>query len=255
VRPQHLPIGVIGGLGPAATASFLDRVIRATRADRDQDHLDMVILNHATIPDRTAYITGASHEDPGPVMAEDARRLERFGVSFLVMPCNTAQYFTDEVAAAVDVPLLSIVEETVTAVCERRPQLHCVGVLATDGTVQAGVYQDALAAKGLDCVLPNDAEQATLMEIIYGEVKSGRPVDVDAFEAVCSRLFAVGAQVLVIGCTELSVVVEKFGLLTDPRLVDSLDALAHGAIVRAGHQVRTDAAPVPSDGPPASPPD
>ncbi|HQY32997.1 amino acid racemase [Actinotalea sp.] len=235
-----LPVGVIGGVGPQATAYFLDMVVRLTDAARDQDHLDLVVLNHATIPDRTAFIVGTSTEDPGPVMAQDARRLERFGVSFLVLPCNTAHHFTDEIVAAVDVPVLNIVEETVLEAARRVEGLTTVGLLATTGTLLAGVYERALAARGLTCLAPEPDDQAVVMRVIYEQVKAGRPVDVDALHAVMARLRARGAQVVVLGCTELSIVAADHDLLTaDRTLVDSLDVLARRTIERAGHTVRT----------------
>lgn len=232
------PVGVIGGVGPLATAYFLDKVVRLTAAERDQDHVDMVVLNHATIPDRTDFVLGRSDEDPGPVMAEDARRLERFGVSFLVVPCNTAHTFTSQIEAATSVPVVSIVEETVAEAHRRVPGLEAVGLLATSGTVAAGVYQRALEAQGLRAVLPDDDDQAAVMRIIYEQVKAGRDVDLELFRGVVGRLVDAGAQVVVLGCTELSVVAEDHDLLDEPLYVDSLDVLARRTIERAGHRVR-----------------
>lgn len=238
--PDHPLVGVIGGVGPQATAYFLDMVVRLTAAERDQDHLDMLVLNHARIPDRTAFILGTSPENPGPVMAEDARRLERFGVTFLVLPCNTAHHFTDEIAAAVQVPLVNIVEETVAEARGRVPELHRIGVLATSGTARAGVYQRAAASVGVDCVLPDDDDQAEVMRIIYEQVKAGLPADLAAFQGVVERLRERGAQVVVLGCTELSVVAADHDLLVaDRTLVDSLEVLARRTIERAGHTVRS----------------
>ncbi len=233
------PVGVIGGVGPQATAYFLDMVVRLTAAERDQDHLDMVVLNHASIPDRTAFILGRSDENPGPVMAEDARRLAAFGVDFLVLPCNTAHHFTQEIEAAVDVPLVNIVAETVAEVRRRVADLTAVGLLATSGTVRAGVYQRAIEAAGARTVLPDEEGQASLMRIIYEQVKAGRPVDVEEFRALVASLRARGAEAVVLGCTELSVVAADFDLLAqDPALVDSLDVLARRTIERAGGTVR-----------------
>lgn len=236
---RRFPVGVIGGVGPQATAYFLDMVVRLTEAARDQDHLDMVVLNHASIPDRTAFILGESDENPGPVMAEDARRLASMGVDFLVMPCNTAHHFTREIEAAVDVPLVNIVAETVAEVSRRVADLTAVGLLATSGTVRAGVYQRAIEAAGARTVLPDEQGQASLMRIIYDQVKAGRPVDVEEFRALVAGLRAQGAQAVVLGCTELSVVAADFDLLAqDAGLVDSLDVLARRTIERAGGTVR-----------------
>lgn len=236
--PARPLVGVIGGVGPLATAYFLDKVVRLTAAERDQDHLDMVVFDHAGIPDRTAFVLGESTEDPGPVMADDGRRLEAFGADFLVLPCNTAHSFTDEIARAVSVPVVSIIEETVAAARRRVAPLVSVGLLATSGTVASGVYQRALASHGVTAVLPDDADQAAVMTIIYQQVKAGRPVDVALLRAVTDRLVARGAQVVVLGCTELSVVAEDEGLLAEPLYVDSLDVLARRTIELAGGTVR-----------------
>jgi aspartate racemase len=233
-------VGVIGGVGPLATAYFLGKVVRLTQAERDQDHLDMVVFDHASIPDRTAFILGTSDEDPGPVMADDARRLEAFGARFLVVPCNTAHNFTDQVEAAVSVPVLSIIAETVDAARARVPGLTSIGLLATSGTASSGVYGRALTAEGIACLVPDDADQAIVMSVIYDQVKAGLPGDVTALRAVAGRLVERGAQVVVLGCTELSVVAEDENLLADPLFVDSLDVLARRTIERAGGTVRAD---------------
>ena len=235
---ERAPVGVIGGVGPLATAYFLQLVVSLTEAERDQDHLDMVVLNHATIPDRTAFVLGRSDADPGPVLARDARRLEAFGVSFLVMPCNTAHYFTQQVLDAVRVPFVSIIDTTVAAARERVAGLTTVGLLATAGTAASGVYQDAFAAHGVETLVPDDADQAVVSRIIYEQVKAGRPVDLDALRGVTANLVERGASVVILGCTELSVVAVDHGLLTDPLYLDSMDQLARATIRRAGHRVR-----------------
>ncbi|WP_338403717.1 aspartate/glutamate racemase family protein [Cellulosimicrobium arenosum] len=229
---------MIGGVGPLATAYFLQLVVGLTEAERDQDHLDMVVLNHATIPDRTEFVLGRSDEDPGPVLARDARRLEAFGVSFLVMPCNTAHYFTQQVLDAVDVPFLSIIDTTVAAARRRVPGLAAVGLLATAGTAASGVYQDAFAAHDVTTLVPDEDDQALVTRIIYEQVKAGRPVDLETFRAVAGRLVQRGAGVVVLGCTELSVVAVDHGLLAEPVYLDSMDQLARATIRRAGHRVR-----------------
>lgn len=230
-------VGVIGGVGPAATVCFLDKVVRLTAAGRDQDHVDLVVLQHSTIPDRTAYILGASPENPGPVMADDARRLTALGVGFIVVPCNTAHFFTQEVEAASGVPVLSIVDETLDEVVARG-DVGTVALLATSGTLASGVYQRAAQARGLRVVEPEPDEQVVVMSVIYDQVKAGRPADVPALTGVAEALLARGAQVALLGCTELSVVADEAGLLADPRYVDSLDVLARRTVTRSGHTLR-----------------
>ncbi|MDO8148755.1 MULTISPECIES: aspartate/glutamate racemase family protein [unclassified Isoptericola] len=232
------PVGVIGGVGPLATAYFLQRVVQLTDAARDQEHVDLVVLNHATIPDRTDFVLGRSTDDPGPVLARDAARLEAFGVRFLVMPCNTAHYFTQQVLDAVTVPFVSIVDVTVTAARARVPDLTRVGLLATAGTVASRVYDHAFAAHGIDVVAPDEADQERVNAVIYEQVKAGRPADPDALRQVAARLVDRGAGVVVLGCTELSVAAVDHGLLDEPPFLDSMDELVRATITRAGHRVR-----------------
>lgn len=235
--------GVIGGSGPLATACFLETVVRLTDAEQDQDHVDLIALQHATTPDRTAHVLGGSAQDPGPVMADDARRLERWGAELVVVPCNTAHHYLAQITGAVGVPVVSIVAETVAAAVARRPGVRTVGVLATEGTIAAHVYQDALAGVGVGAVVPVPALQAVVSHIVYGGVKAGHRVDPAALRQVVDALLAQGAELVVLGCTELSVVALAGGLLDDARVVDSLDVLARATIRASGHAVRRSPCP------------
>jgi len=239
-------VGVLGGVGPLATAYFLQRLVVCTDAERDQDHVDAVVLNHATIPDRTAFVLGRSQEDPGPVLAADARRLERFGVDFLVMPCNTAHYFTQQVLDAISVPFVSIIDATVEAALARVPNLTAVGLLATAGTVTSRVYHDAFAVAGVQVVTPGDEDQGIVNAVIYEQVKAGLPADVAALRGVAARLVGRGAGVVVLGCTELSVAAVDHDLLDEPPFLDSMDQLVRATITRAGRPLRA-APPARSD--------
>jgi aspartate racemase len=234
---RNEPVGILGGVGPMATAYFMQRVIAMTDADRDQDHVDMLVWNHASIPDRTAYLLGDSDENPGPVMAEDARALERAGARFIAVPCNTARAFHDEVAAAVDIPVIDIVEETVTAARAAVPGLTTLGILGTDGTLRSEAYHRAAEAVGLTPVVPDDDVQKDVMSMIYDGVKAGMPVERDRFDAAVEHLRAKGAEAVVLGCTELSILRTDLRV-TDTDVVDSLDALAARTILLAGGRLR-----------------
>ncbi len=239
-------IGVLGGIGPLATVHFLERVVRLTDAARDQDHVDLVVLQHAGVPDRTDFLLGRSTDDPGPVLVEDVRRLERLGVSAVVLTCNTADAFRPQLVDAVGVPVVSIVERTVMAAAARlaRPGGAAsgrVGVLATDGTVAVGVYRDELGRHGLEQVLPSPGAQAQVTEVIYGQVKRGLPSDGGALRTVIDDLRAAGAEIVVLGCTELSVAAGEHSLLADPAVVDSVESLAADTVLRAGRRLRVTA--------------
>jgi aspartate racemase len=229
-------VGVIGGLGSAATAHFFHRVVRLTDAARDQDHVNLVVLNHADVPDRTEYLLGRSDDDPGPVLARAAQRLATWPVDLIVVPCNSAQPFVAQIADSVPVPIVSIVAATAQAVVERLPVARTVGLLATEGSIAAGIYSDALAEVGCATVVPGAAGQRIVNTIVYDQVKAGRPVDHHAFSGVVASLHDAGAQAVVLGCTELSVAYA--GHLADPAVVDSLDVLARATITAAGCRVR-----------------
>ncbi|WP_380169467.1 aspartate/glutamate racemase family protein [Jannaschia sp. R86511] len=227
-------VGVVGGVGPLATAYFLDRVVRLTDARTDQEHVDLVVHQRASVPDRTAFLLGRSDEDPGPVMAACAQDLVRIGARAVVLPCNTAEPFLPGIEAAAGVPVLGIVRATVAAARLRLPGLQAVGVLATDGTLAARTYHDELAAAGVRAVVPSADDQATVMSVIYDQVKANRPADVAGLAAVVARLVADGADCVVLGCTELSVLAQALETASPHVVVDSVDSLARATIERAG---------------------
>ncbi|GAA1716988.1 aspartate/glutamate racemase family protein [Brachybacterium phenoliresistens] len=244
-------VGVLGGLGPAATSVFLDILVRATDAASDQDHLDLLVSQHSTTPDRTARILDPAAPDPGIVIARDARMLERAGATLLVMPCNTAHHFVRQAEDATTAPFLSIVELTAEVAARRVGAPASAGagasagggaaapvaVFATEGNVRAEVYQQALEQAGARAWIPSRDLQDRVNAIIYDQVKAGRPVDMEMFEGCVAEAIDGGAGTVVLGCTELSVVYDQQGLRGDPRLTDSLTELATATILAAGKQV------------------
>ena len=227
---RSLLLGVLGGLGPMSSVYFYELLTRHTEASSDQEHLDIIISSHATTPDRTGYILGSQEENPLPVMAEDAKKLEAYGADVIAIPCNTAHYFYNEIRSAVSVPVLNIIEETaeVASSCGAKT----VGILATDGTVRTDTYQKVCSRHGIRCVVPDDVHQKMLMDIIYGEIKQGSAPDMDRFGRVSDFLRNAGCERLILGCTELSLIKRDFGLGDD--YLDSLEALAYRTIVFCG---------------------
>lgn len=231
-------VGVLGGLGPAATSVFLDLLVRATDAARDQDHLDLLVSQHSTTPDRTARILDEAAPDPGVVIARDARMLERAGATLLVMPCNTAHHFVRRAEEATTVPFLSIVDLTAQVAARRVEGTGApVAVFATEGNVRAEVYQHALEQVGARAWIPGRDLQGRVNTIIYDQVKAGRAVDMELFEGCVAEAVAAGAGTVVLGCTELSVVYDQQGLRGDARLTDSLTELATATVRAAGKQL------------------
>ncbi len=229
--------GVLGGVGPMATVYFEQMVLELTDAACDQDHLNMLVYNHASIPDRTAFILGESTCSPLPDMAQDAQMLERAGCDFLVLPCNTAHFFHEHVQNAVSIPLLNIIEETVKACAAQ--SAHTIGVLATTGTVTVDTYGIMCSRHGLSCVYPDPATQKQVTSVIYDYIKAGKPVRAKVMAALYNRMREEGCDAIVLGCTELSVAHRDLALqAAHPDVVDSLETLARRTIEYAGKRLR-----------------
>lgn len=212
--------GVLGGMGPDATIDFMARVVALTPAERDQDHVRMLVDHNPGVPNRQAALLGDG-EDPGPVLGAMAAGLEAAGADFIVMPCNTAHAFADAIRAAIAIPLVSIIDLTVDA-CEPYDR---VGLLATDGCVASRVYQQALAARGKSVVVPEPDEMASLMAAISA-IKAGRRDEgiAAAMRAVAAALVERGAEAIIAGCTEIPLALDA-GMLSVP-LVSSTEVLA-----------------------------
>ncbi|MDD6800690.1 MAG: amino acid racemase [Firmicutes bacterium] len=232
MNKKHV-LGILGGLGPMATVFFYEMLTARTSASCDQDHIDIVISSRATTPDRSAFITGKSGESPLPVMIEEAKKLAAYGADILVMPCNTAHYFYDELIKAVPVRFINIIEETVR-LCKDR-NIKKIGVMATEGTVCSGAYQHVCMKYGVECEIPSKINQDALMSVIFDDIKQGRSADMGKFMSAAEELERKGCGAMVLGCTELSLI--KKDNLLDDRFVDSLEALADATILACGKKV------------------
>lgn len=223
-------LGVIGGVGPLSTAYFMEVVINHTDAKTDQEHIDMIVLNHTEIPDRTAFILDNSKESPVPFMVEDAKKLEAWGASVIATPCNTAHYFYDELRSSVKIPIINMIEETAKALSNEGAKR--VGIMATNGTVQTKLFQNALLKFGIEPIVPSAENQQFVMDIIYDNVKAGVPLDVEKFKSVTNELRLQGCDRVILGCTELSVLKRDYSL--NDYYIDSLEVLAECAIRACG---------------------
>ena len=197
-------LGIIGGLGPMATAYFLQLLIEMTKADMDQEHIEMIIYNSPNIPDRTSYILGKSKESPLPYFISIAEKLQNENAEVLAIPCITAHYFHEELESAIGVSVVNAVTETAKYLKNRG---YCkVGIMATDATVKKGIFSQELEKYEIESVCPEEEQQAMVMELIYDNVKSGKAIRWECFEQVSEELFAKGAEVILLGCTELSII-------------------------------------------------
>ena len=223
-------LGILGGLGPMSTVYFYELLTALTDAKCDQEHIDMVISSRATTPDRTAYILGKSGENPLDVMIPEARKLVAYGAELIAIPCNTAHYFYDRLAAEIDVPILNIIEESVKRL--REDGIKRFGLLATEGTVKSGTYQKYCDAHGIGCIVPDEEHQRMVSEIIYGEIKKNRPADMERFGRISEHMRSLGCERLILGCTELSLI-KRDNKLGD-YYTDSLECLALATIRACG---------------------
>ncbi len=226
-------LGVLGGIGPLATVYFMDMLVKMTDAESDQQHIPVLCFNHSTIPDRTAYILDHRSPNPLPVMEEDAKLLERAGASCIVIPCNTAHYFYEQLQKAVGVPIINIITETVAAITSRQPEVKKIGILATEGTIAAGSYQKACADRGVACAVPGEADRRSLMNIIYNQVKAGKEADFEEFMRIIGVMKHDGCDAVILGCTELSIIHRDFHMKRAD-VVDSLEVLAKKSIALCG---------------------
>lgn len=206
VAPPRI-LGILGGMGPEATANLYQEVVRLTPAKKDQDHLPTLIFSFPQVPDRTAAI---KNHDRAIVtyLVEGVTRLEKAGASFVVIPCNTAHYFHADMQAAVKIPVLHMIRETARTVAERHPDCRRVGLLATDGTISSGLYEKEFRARKIAVVYPDARVQKDcVMKALYGPagIKAGgdKQANEDLLFTAGRDVERRGAQVIVLGCTEI----------------------------------------------------
>ena len=221
-----MKLGIIGGLGPLATAYYYELLTKMSAVSQDQEHLEIFIHSCPQIPDRTAYILDHKKENPLQVMIQVAKGLEKQGADYLAIPCITAHYFHEELSQSVHIPIIHLVHE----ICEYlvRNHIDSVGIMATTGTISTQLFQSALKAKNISCIIPDETRQEDVMHIIYQNVKLVIDVEMDRFEHVSQELFHQGAQMIILGCTELSIVKKDYHL--NDQYLDGMELLAAVAL-------------------------
>lgn len=242
-RPFKL--GVVGGVGPAATVDFLRKVVRSTPARRDQDHLRLVVEQNPQIPDRTEHLVGEG-TDPTLALYATCKKLQAGEADLIAIPCNTAHAFVEEIQTHLHVPIMNMLTVTVSHVSEAFPSLRKVGLLATTGTIASGVYRRALEERGLEEIAPQPALQARVMDAIYGPkgVKAGFTSGecLDDIHAAIDDLVARGVEVVILGCTELPLLFSSNELTTGNgqvvTLVDPTEILAMRCVSHAMARMR-----------------
>ncbi|MDD3367437.1 MAG: amino acid racemase [Lachnospiraceae bacterium] len=223
-------LGVVGGLGPMATAYFMQLVTQMTEAETDQQHIEMLIHSCPAIPDRTQFILGKSKEDPSDPIIEIGKELKGLGAELLAIPCITAHYFHDKLEQRIGLPIIHIVKETGKYLQQRK--ISCAGIMATDGTIESALFQKELEQLGIHTVIPDEVHQQMVMDIIYKNVKAGKPVDMELFAGAADNLQQQGAEVIVLGCTELSMA--KRDQTIGAGFLDAMEILAKCSVEACG---------------------
>ncbi len=223
-------LGIIGGLGPMATAYFLQLLTRMSDAASDQEHMEILLHSKPQIPDRTRFILGQSPENPLPRMIEIGIGLKEQGAELIAIPCVTAHYFQKKLEAEIGIPVLNAVAQT--ALCLKEAGVRRAGILATDGTIESELFQRALGAEEIACILPDRESQQIVMDMIYKKIKAGEAVEPEEFAVVSGKLFGRGAEPVLLACTELSLV--KRDLSLGDGFLDVMEVLARKAVMSCG---------------------
>ena len=227
-------LGVLGGLGPMATAYYLELMIKMTDAATDQEHLQSIVMNFPTVPDRTSYILGLSEESPLEPMIALGRQLKAMGAAVIATPCITAHYFHQDLQAGIGLPMIHGIQCIARQLAEAG--ITRVGLMATDGTVQSGLFQRQVEELGMELVLPDEDAQANVMTLIYDQIKAGLAPDPTLFLRVKTQLRQQDAQVIVLGCTELSLLKKAYPL--GEGILDALEVLAQESVVACGKKLK-----------------
>ena len=224
-------LGILGGMGSEATVLFYKKIIDNTSVNNDREHLDILIYNHASIPDRTECILCGKQDYLWDIIAKDIRGMEQLGCEYFAIPCNTCNYFADRLQELTNGKFINMIEETARYASERGRKK--VGVMATDGTVKGGMYKKALEKYGIEVVYPSEERQKDVMSLIYEQIKRGEKGDRHQFMNVVHELRGQGCDAVILACTELSVLNVNYSLNPD-FYIDAMNVVAKACIEKCG---------------------
>jgi aspartate racemase len=232
-------LGILGGMGPEATAYFFKNVIAHTAAGLDQEHIPTVVWSDPSVPPRTDAILGTG-PSPLPRLLSGVRKLEKAGAGLIVMPCITAHYWAGEIRAAARVPFVSLLDETLAFVRKQHPRVRTIGLVASSGTVTSGLWAVTFAKAGIEVLAPAPAEQDRVMEAIIGPggIKAGFVTGPPrrTIVGMARRLVSRGAGAVVAGCTEVPLVLKPADL--DVPLIEPMDIGARVCVRAAGYALK-----------------
>jgi aspartate racemase len=239
IKRKRKTIGILGGMGPEATARFFELIIKNTEAACDQEHLRIIVVNQPETPDRTKAVLYGG-KNPLPYLLKGLKILEKAGAELVAVPCLTAHYFFPELRNKTKLKLINLIEESARWIKNNLQEVNSVGLLATEGTIASGLFQKALSCRGFDLVIPSPDTQKLIMKAIYGNkgIKAGflgvGPTRL--LKQAAKELIQIGAEAIIAGCTEIPLVL-KPGSLPVP-LVDPMVIGARVLIIRAGARLK-----------------
>lgn len=222
-------IGILGGMGPEATVELMKRIVAATPAKDDADHIHLIVDNNPNVPSRIAALIDETGESPLPVLQQMAKRLEAAGANVLAIACNTAHWYAEDIAKVVRSPVLDMVALTADRIA-LNGTYRKVGLLASTAVIKIGLYRKELARHAIETVVPRRQEDVM---IIIRAIKAGK-IDAglrSAFAEIANELLSDGVDLLLVACTELSVVADA--IPASLPVIDALDVLTD-EIVAAG---------------------
>ena len=224
-------IGILGGMGPEATVDLFYKIIKFTPAEKDQDHLRIIIDNNPKIPDRTAAILGKG-EDPLPALRESARNLEKAGANFIIIPCNTAHYFLPSIQESVKISVLNMIEETAKETLKKIPSIQKVGLLASVGVYETKIYHQHFKKFNIEVISPEEKDKEKVMKVIYA-VKAGNLSEEvkKNIISIAQKLIDKGTEAIIAGCTEIPLILKE-GDVSAP-IIDPTQVLAKAAVQKA----------------------
>ncbi len=237
---KGLKIGILGGMGPEATIYQYQLIVKFTPASQDQDHIPTIIYSNPLIPDRTASILTNSHEKIVNDLAQTAQLLESAGVSFIIIPCNTAHYYISDIQNYVSIPILDMIKITAEKVNDDYKQFNLmkkdnkIGLLATKGVVKARVYHDRFNKKNLQIKTPNDGDQESIMKIIYDIKAKGvtKRLKQECQEIMKNLKKNDSLSHIILGCTELPLLFLEESEFEESILINPMEILAKYVILK-----------------------
>ncbi|HDK27404.1 MAG TPA: amino acid racemase [Candidatus Atribacteria bacterium] len=224
-------IGILGGMGPEATIDLFYKIIKLTPAEKDQDHLRIIIDNNPKIPDRSAAILGKG-KDPLPALQETAKNLEKAGANFIIIPCNTAHYFLPSIQESVKIPVLNMIEETAKETQKRNSSIKKTGLLASIGTYKAEIYNKYFKKYNIEVISPEEKDKEEVMRVIYA-VKAGNLSEEvkKSIISIAQKLIDKGAGAIITGCTEIPLILKEEDVSVS--IIDPTQILAKAAVKKA----------------------